>query len=270
MRSEWFDSDEAELDFLLQHPFIGGDGEGAGEENDSAKPNVEGSQPEGGTAKPGDTGRPPTEGQWIPKHRFDEVNSQFGMYKQFGRPEEVKKRLDRLTELEQLPANRLNDKEKSEIRKELLSVFPELALMADTLQNQKQAYTERGAAQNNDFLKDIGIEVNDANNQYLQELLSGIIAQDPKLLRRFYSMDDRVFTDAFAVAKKTFWPNVRRVVPGAGTESKKLPPKAPGQQKPPQAGEKKGDEPLDRLGERDVLDKASEAAFAMLEGSRED
>jgi hypothetical protein len=236
---------------------------------DQPQPAVEGDPSTADNRIPGDTGKPPAEGKWIPKSRFDEVNTQYGQYKQFGRPEDVKKRLDRLAELEQQPANRIGDKEKAEIRKELLSVFPELQTMTNTMQIQRQAYTERGASKNNEFLKDIGIEVNDANNNYLQELLSGIIAADPKLLRRFHSMDDSVYQDAFGIAKKTFWPNVKRLVPGANTESKKLPNRAPTGQKPPVPADKaKGQ--LDRMGERDLLDQASEQAFAMLEGSREE
>src|SRR5574337_821457 len=265
-----FASDDEVLTFLLEHPFAGGapeEGEttteGEHQEGQGERP------PSGGNAQPGETGRPPVEGQWIPKHRFDEVNTQFGQYKQFGRPEDVKKRLDRLAELEQLPQNRLNQKEKSEIRKELLQVFPELQVMANTVQVQREAYTDRGATLNNDFLKELNIEANEANNNYLQELLSGIIAADPKLLRRFYSMDDRVFQDAFKIAKQTFWPGVRKPVPGARTESIKLPGKAPGQQKV--AGQKPPVDkaPTTRMEEREALDDASERAFALLDQARE-
>lgn len=275
-----FCSEAAELEFLMAHPFAGGapegEGEGEGGQAGAAGDQHQAGEGEGsgeGKREPGDTGgKPPTEGAWIPKHRFDEVNRSYQDYKSFGRPEDVKKRLDRLAELEQLPANRLNDKEKSEIRKELLNVFPELQVLSNTVQIQRQAYTERGAVKNNEFLKEIGLEATDATNNYMQELLSGIIAADPKLLRRFYSMDDTVFTEAFAVAKKTFWPNVKRVVPGAGVESKKLPNRMPpGKQAAAGQGDKsKKPEALDRLGERDLLDQASEQAFAMLEGSREE
>jgi hypothetical protein len=230
---------------------------------------IEGQAPPDGDRADGDkVEQPPKDGKWIPKHRFDEVNQGYTAYKEFGKPEDVRKALGRLKELEALPANRINDKEKGEIRKELLHVFPELQMMTSMLENQRQAYTERGSTINNEFLKEIGIEVNAANNQYLQELLSGIIVQDPKLMRRFYAMDTEVFKDAFAVAKKTFWPNVRKVVPGSIVQAKKLAPRTPTQQRPDEAkGEKKSDQ-MGRLEERAMLDDASEQAFALLESTR--
>lgn len=230
----------------------------------------EGQQASGGERASGDTGeQPPKDGKWIPKHRFDEVNQGYAAYKEFGKPEDIKRQLGRLKELEALPANRINDKEKLEIRKELLHVFPELQGMLSMQEVQRQAYTERGATVNNDFLKEIGIEANEANNQYLQELLSGVIAADQKLLRRFYAMDTSVFADAFAVAKKTFWPNVRKVVPGAQLQNKKVAPKAPATQKPGEHEQKKDpNAALSRMDERSLMDEASEQAFALLESSR--
>jgi hypothetical protein len=235
-------------------------------EGQEGQPPIEGAERDSGDT--GGQGKP-QKGEWIPKHRFDEVNQGYTKYKEFGKPEDIAKNLARLKELEALPQNRTTDKEKSEIRKELLNVFPELQVMSNMLEVQKQVYTARGAELNNDFLKELGIEVNEPNNQYLQELLSGIIAADQKLLRRFYAMDPKVFESAFAVAKKTFWPNVRKIVPGAGVQAKKVLPKAPDKQKTQDEpnGKKPGGQ-LGRLEERDELDKASEAAFAMLESSR--
>lgn len=269
MQSQW--TEQEELEFLLDHPFIGGDGEG--EQVIEGEP---GQEPKGdGERVPGDTGdnaKPPKDGQWIPKHRFDEVNQGYTKYKGLGSPEDITKSLARLKELEALPQNRTTDKEKAEIRKELLNVFPELQVMTNMLEVQRQAYTENGAEKNNEFLKEIGIEVNDANNQYLQELLTGIIAADQKLLRRFYAMDPKVFEAAFAVAKKTFWPNAKRPIPGAGVQAKKTGPTAPVTQKQPdKSGEQKPkgqNGQLGRLEEREELDKASERAFEMLEASR--
>jgi hypothetical protein len=232
---------------------------------------TEGQQQSGGEGRTSGEAdvKPPKDGNWIPKHRFDEVNQGYTKYKELGNPDEIKKSLNRLKELEALPQNRTTDKEKSEIRKELLSVFPELQTMTNMLELQREAYTERGAAVNNDFLKEIGIEANEANNKYLQELLSGVIAADPKLVRRFWAMDPNVFTEAFAIAKKTFWPNVRKVVPGAQVQSKKIPPKAPSQQKSGEGEQKKDpNAPLSRMDERAALDAASEEAFALLESSR--
>jgi hypothetical protein len=234
---------------------------------------VEGQQPPEGERAANDKGeQAPKDGKWIPKHRFDEVNQGYTKYKELGSPDDIRKAMGRLKELEALPQNRTTDKEKAEIRKELLNVFPELQVMTNMMEVQRQAYTEQGASANNEFLKEIGIEVNDSNNQYLQELLSGIIAADPKLLRRFYAMDQKVFSDAFAVAKKTFWPNVRRVIPGANVQGKKVVPKAPITQKPNEQSEKPKSQngQLGRLEERDLLDKASEEAFAMLESSRQE
>ena len=269
-----FDSEVAELEFLLKHPFCGAapDGETIEGEQGGDQGSAEGDQAnKGGDADPGDKGdkTPPKDGQWIPKHRFDEVNQGFTKYKEFGSPDDIRKGLNRLKELEALPQNRTTDKEKAEIRKELLQVFPELSVMTNMLEIQKEAYTERGAEQNNEFLKELGIEVSESTNRYLQELISGVIASDKTLLRRFYAMDDKVFKAAFDIAKKTFWPNSRKPVPGANLQNKKILPKAPSTQK--LAEEKKkpeGNGQLGRLEERAVLDEASEQAFAMLEQSR--
>ena len=220
----------------------------------------------------GDTGgKPPKDGQWIPKHRFDEVNQGFTKYKEFGSPDDIRKGLNRLKELEALPQNRTTDKEKAEIRKELLQVFPELSVMTNMLEIQKEAYTERGAEQNNEFLKELGIEVTESTNRYLQELISGVIASDKTLLRRFYAMDDKVFKAAFEIAKKTFWPNARKPIPGANLQNKKVLPKSPASQKPADGngqGKKDPNAPLGRMEERAVLDEASEKAFELLEQSR--
>lgn len=272
-----FDSETAELEFLLNHPFIGGDNEGEGEGEGGDE---KGDQGEGkGDQKSGEEGRdtgetggeqPPKDGKWIPKHRFDEVNQGYTKYKGLGTAEEIQKKLTRLSELEALPQNRLNDKEKTEIRKELLHVFPELQIMSQMLEVQREAYTDYGKTVNETFLKELGIEVNDSTNQYLQELLSGVIAADKKLLRRFYAMDQKVFADAFAVAKKTFWPNVKKVVPGANLQVKKVAPKAPTNQKPDEKKEEKKETngQLGRLEERALLDDASEKAFELLEANR--
>lgn len=231
---------------------------------------VEGQEPSNkGDRDSGDTGgKPPKEGQWIPKHRFDEVNQGFTKYKEFGSPEDIRKGLNRLRELEALPQNKTTDKEKTEIRKELLQVFPELQVMTNMLEIQKESYTERGAEQNNEFLKELGIEVSESTNRYLQELISGVIAADKTLLRRFYAMDDKVFKSAFEIAKKTFWPNSRKPVPGAKLQNTKILPKAPFTQKPTEDKKPGPNGQLGRLEERDVLDAASEKAFEMLEQSR--
>jgi hypothetical protein len=267
---------DAELEFLLSHPFSGGaPDEDAGDEGKGADSQVEGAegqddQSEGERASSDKGDQPPSkDGKWIPKHRFDEVNQGYTKYKGFGTPEQIKQRLDRLAELEALPQNRLNDKEKGEIRKELLHVFPELQSLLSQAEVSRQSYTERGAALNDTFLKEVGIEVNEATNRYLQELLSGIIAADEKLLRRFYSQDMKVFEEAFAVAKKTFWPNVKKFTPGATVQAIKTAPSVPSKQKGgEEKPEKKEGEPLSRLDERNVLDKASEEAFALLEANR--
>src|SRR3990167_2262570 len=128
------------------------DGQVEGQVGDQS--NVEGQEPSGGERADSDkVEQPPKDGKWIPKHRFDEVNQGYTAYKEFGKPEDVRKALGRLKELEALPANRINDKEKSEIRKELLHVFPELQTLTSMMENQRQAYTEQGAVANNDFLK---------------------------------------------------------------------------------------------------------------------
>ena len=229
---------------------------------------------EEGKRKPGEAGDdPPKDGKWIPKHRFDEVNTGFGKYKELGSPEDIRKGLARLKELEALPQNRTTDKEKAEIRKELMSVLPEFQEMSSFMKLQRTNYTKMGASLNDGFLKEVGLQNNEKTNRYMQELLSGIIAEDRELLERFWGMDRDVFKDAFEIARKTFWSGVKRPpVPGATTQAKKTTSQAPAKQKSDDNGDGKGKkkdgEPLDRMGERDLLDKAGEDAFAMLEATR--
>lgn len=204
------------------------------------------------------------DGQWIPKHRFDEVNQKYAAYRSFGPPTEIQSKLARLAELEKQPQNRYNETQATEIREDLLRVFPELRSVVDSHKNQSTTFVAHGSRQNDKFMKELNIEANEANNLYLQELLGGVISRTPELSQRFYARDPGVFEEAFKVAKGIFWSNPRRTVPGLQVVQKKTPAQAGvnAGKKAAAAGEdeiKPGP-----LFERQILDKASEEAFSRI------
>lgn len=115
-------------------PIMGGDDPLA---DPATPPEDPPSDPQGGDppVKP----QPPDDsGNWIPKGRFDQVNNANRAYKEFGKPEEVKARLDKLTEWEKqvdaynedqkLTQQQRDDKaSREEIAKQLRELLPELA-----------------------------------------------------------------------------------------------------------------------------------------------
>lgn len=267
-------SEMDELEFLLAHPICGGAPEGEGEGEGESEGEDEGGQGEGenkakgeGERDAGDTGRrqPPGSDKFIPKHRFDEVNTSFQTYKKFGSPEDIQVKLARLEALEKQPQNRYTKERSAQIREDLLAVIPELKGVLESTKSATETFVSVGVRQNESFLKEIGIEVNDENNHYLQELIGGVIARKPEYINRFYGRDTTVFADAFKEVKAKFWPNVGRKVPGLDRMAVKKPPVVlPGKK----AAEPKKITP-GPLADRELLDDASERAFAMLDSQTE-
>jgi hypothetical protein len=244
-----------------------GSAAGAGSGGDGSQAQAgEGDQAGAGQRAASDTRRTDDQGHMIPKHRFDEVNTRYNAYKGFGSPDDVKAKLARLAELEQQPQNRYNDKQQKEIRQDLLRVMPELEGVLRNAEVATRSYTSYGVRQNETFLKELGIEVNEKNNKYLQELIGGVITSDPALLDRFFAHDRDLFKEAFQQVKATFWPNLKRTAPGLEAANRKATPK-PGANagngtpaKP--AGNKPA--PSGPLADREIMDQASEDAFARI------
>jgi hypothetical protein len=263
---------DAELEFLLQHPLCGGAPEGEGErEGEASQGAVSEGQAEldasAARRDADDTGRQAAE-HMIPKHRFDEVNNRFNAYKVFGSPEELKAKLARLEALERQPQNRYTQDQAKEIREDLLRVFPELQGVLETQQTQTKSFVSFGVKQNEKFLQELGVEVNENNNNYLQELLGGVIARTPELTTRFLARDQTVFADAFKAAKTAFWPNTKRAVPGLDKTQIKTPAKPGSTGKPAQKAQASEIKP-GPLMERELLDKAGEEAFELLSSQME-
>jgi len=247
-----------------------GSSTGAGSDGSQAQAG-EGDQAGAGQRAASDKGRIDDQGHMIPKHRFDEVNTRYNAYKGFGSPEDVKAKLARLAELEQQPQNRYNDKQQKEIRQDLLRVMPELEGVLRNVEVASRTYTSYGVKQNDTFLKELGIEVNEKNNKYLQELIGGVITSDQALLDRFFAHDRDLFKDAFQQVKATFWPNLKRTVPGLEAASRKAPAKpgaSAGNGTPAKpAGDKP--KPTGPLADREIMDQASEEAFARISSQME-
>ncbi len=202
---------------------------------------------------------------WIPKHRFDQVNRGYQAYKRFGSPEQIQQQLDTLQRLQQNPANKYDQKTAQEIREDFLMLFPEMRSLVGTHQNQTIAFVSHGVRQNESFLKELNIEINETNNQLLQDAIGGIIARDPDLNARFYARDSSVFAEGFSRFKKLMNLQQKRVVPGLDATRNKTVSRVPS--KPNGNG---GTPPKPKqiqpgpLFERETLDQASEEAFARL------
>lgn len=266
MQGEW--SEAEELEFLLNHPFIGGDGEDGGDTGNAGEAEGEGEAAAGaagetgeGARKPGDTGERDANGQMIPKHRFDEVNRGYQEYKSLGDSKAIKAKLDRLAQLEAMPQNRYTDKETKEIEADLVRALPWLGHLRQQYETSQKAFTSGGAKLSEGFAKEIGIEANEDNHHFIQELVGAAIFKDPDLKQRFFALDNTVFKDAWTKVKGQLWKNSRSV-PGLSVAGKKLPPSAPAGK--PGAKGKKEEVPDGPLGDRDLLDQAGEDAFARL------
>jgi hypothetical protein len=241
----------------------GGEGEGTGEGGES------GGEAAGQRAA-GDKGDT-KDGQsaMIPKHRFDEVNTGYQTYKRFGSPQDIQSKLDRLAKLEKMPQNRYTEDQHKEIREDLFRIVPELQGLLDSAGTSRKTFTSYGVTRNETYLKELGIEVNEENNRYLQELIGGVIASKPEYQQRFFSLDRAVYDDAWKETKGRFWPNLKRNVPGLATAQNKSLPKQPMTKKP---GETKGKEEdlSGPLRDRNILDEASERAFARISEQQEE
>lgn len=200
---------------------------------------------------------------FIPKHRFDEVNRPFQAYKTLGTVDDIKSKLARLQELESKPETYYTEERKRQVREDLLRVFPELQTLSATHQANNATFVAKGVRDTDEFLKQIGVEVNPANNHAFQDLIGGVISRDPNLASRFAARDATVFQDAIKIVRG--FVGAKRNVPGLDVSRGKAPARASA---PAQTNGKAKVEPKEikpgPLFEREVLDQAGEAAFARL------
>lgn len=206
--------------------------------------------------------------EWIPKQRFDQVNRVSQAYKHLGSPAELQRMKEEYARLKAQPGNRYDQKTAQEIREDFLTLFPEMRHVVNTHQTQSTSFVSSGVRKNEGFLKELGIEVNETNNNMLQDAIGGIIARDPDLNERFYARDASVFDDGFRLFKKLMNIQQKRVVPGLDTVRTKTVPKAPSKPSGNGGAPPKKIEP-GPLFERNVLDQAGEEAFARLEAQME-
>lgn len=199
---------------------------------------------------------------WIPKHRFDQVNQGYRAYRELGSPDEIRSKLAMLEKLQQNPANRYDPQAQEEIRQDFLRLFPEMRSVVNSHKTQTQTFVASGVKQNDNFLRELNLEVSEANNHLLQDTLGGIIDRDPDLRDRFYARDSTVFADAFRQFKQLMKFQQRRVVPGLQQQQQKSKPSTPANRQQPTAKPKTITP--GPLFERETLDEASERAFAQL------
>lgn len=205
----------------------------------------------------------------IPKYRFDEVNQRYRPYRELGlSPEDIKQKLARLEELERQPQNYYTDERKTQVREDLMRVFPELQSLVSTHESNSKSFVSAGVAQTNEFLKSIGIEATEKNNRLYQNIIGGFIQEDPEMARRFYARDRTVFADAIKAIRPLLGLS-KRIVPGLDTARGKTPLKQPAAQQAKPNGETKPEIKPGPLFERQVLDEAGEAAFARISNFEE-
>lgn len=250
---------------------MGGGGGDSGNTDQSPQVNGEqqGQQADGQNDTPAQGGQQFQQGgprrggsDWIPKHRFDQVNRGYQTYKRFGSPEEIQAKLAMLEKLQQKPENRYDPQAQEEIRQDFLRLFPEMRSVVNAHKTQTHTFVASGVKQNDNFLRELNLEVSEANNHLLQDTLGGIIDRDPDLRDRFYARDPSVFADAFKQFKQLMKFQQQRKVPGLQQQQQKTKPSTPANRQQPPAKPK--DIKPGPLFERETLDEASERAFAQL------
>lgn len=181
-------------------------------------------------------------------------------YEEFGKPEDLAVMKQKYAELSK--GQTFTPSERETVRKEIMEAFPELKSVLSYVEGRGKSYTQEGSTRVNNYLKEINAEVNEQTNGWLQDLLAGVIARDPKLLERFGADDPRVFDDAWKICKQTFFKGLGRS-PAADVQRLKTVPKAPvvGDRKQPKEEEPKS--------ERDILGDAHDKAMAILDSREE-
>lgn len=178
------------LEFLTAHPFGGGNDEGEGDGGGTSI--AEGDHIEVGGASSRDSGRDAS--QWIPKHRFDEVNGKMRQldsmrqemeklgFKSIQELQEFKKRADDMGK-----GRNFTDTERDKLRGEMEEIYPELAEFREFKKSQSAALYRRSESYVDKFVKELGWEAKVENNHYLQDFLAPIISKDPDLKMQFQS-----------------------------------------------------------------------------------
>ena len=228
----------------------------------------------GGERAPGAQGRGHNP-NFIPKHRFDQVNRGYQAYRPFGSPADIKAKLERLAYLEKNPQNRYKPEQVDEIKSDFNHLFPGMQGMEAFYENQKRNFVKFGSRQNDRYVKELGWENNDHNKHMIEDAISGMIGRNPELNERFYALDNTLFDEVFAMVKKVLGARSGggggngRNVPGLQQLGAKRPAKAgPVSEVQKTLNDKLKDEKPNPLKERDILSAASDAAFDLIE-SRE-
>jgi hypothetical protein len=272
-RRFFIEDDEGHL-----YPTIaGGDkevGEGDGSE---AAVGEEGSENLGEGSDGGEGGKKPPE--HVPYSRFQEVNARAkeldATVKKFmalGTPEEIAARLERLKELG--AASPYTEKELKEIEDRLM-VIPTFRKIVEFVESQSKTSAESSKAflgsmrqRTATYMKELGLEFKDERQrERAQFMVEGIIAEairtDPELLKRWQLSDKSVIDDAIKASQSVLGllrrnmnakvqGNKASIKPGAPFQA----PKKPAEGEPPK-------DPRDL--EREILDKAAERGFAILQ-----
>lgn len=239
------------------------------------EPQPEGSEnlaPEGGEAPPDEPPKGP-----IPYERFSQVlgelkaaKAQIEKYSQLGDPEKVAQSLARLKELE--GRSPYTDNEIKAIEERLLHV-PLLRKMVEFIESQERLQQESSSAflqamrqETASYMKELGLEFKDEAQRkraqlQVEAILAETIKSDPSLLQRWRFNDKTVLRDAIRDAQGVL--GLLRRTTNAQIQKSKAPIK-PVLSRPP--APKESESPKDpRDLEREILDKAAEKGFAMLQ-----
>lgn len=155
-------------------------------------------------------------GKRLDQHpRFQEVNSKYRQYADLGlTPAEIRQLK---SQRDAQAANGVQRDEKSaqadKIRKELREIEPGLTeldrMKADAEERRQETYNE-AVEKVDGYLKELGIEVTEANNNMLQGILAQALNSNKRLQYRFAQGDIRVVDEVFDSYKKNFYEPMKR------------------------------------------------------------
>lgn len=279
-------NDVEELEFLLQHPFIGGDGEGEGDQGGGQTTVEEGSDE---AQHSGDRSNGQQQhSQTVPYDRFSQVNrekqelaKQVEAYKKYGTVQDIERAIQRakdggvrFTKAEQdsldadLLAGSKSHKENTEFIKELRE---------RETQAVKSFREDAAPARVSTLIKGLGVQwKNDqdrvSKERHAQSLIAEEIRTNQTYMQRWMNRDMSVVDDVWKVVKPYF-DHFRRTQNATIQAGKLQNSKVGSDGKAPVGSQKDSNGyPMTadgRIDERAVLARASEKGFSRLKASEE-
>ena len=225
--------------------------------------------PDGSGSSPA-SGRKP-DGDWIPRHRFNEVNTQFQTlkpqfeaYAKLGTVEQIAEKLKRAEEFGK--DRTFTPTETERVRRELFEAMPEFRVWQQERELRTQHATRTAIGKLDGWLGELGVTKTKDNEadftkraSQLEHILTAVIAADPVMTSRAAVHDLTVFDEAWKEFKRTYGIGQTR----RQQDAKLLQMKHPSP-KPAAASSKPEGKPEEEKTEREILEEANAKAMEML------